>query len=155
MKKDNNFDFLVGEWTSRQRRLREVLRGSDEWYEFPGVHKCWRVLDGVGSFDEAVFPTQGFSGVTLRLYDRDSDEWSLYWADSRNGILAMPPQVGRFDEDGVGTFLAEDVYEGRPITVSYVWSGITETTAHWEQAFSTDCGLTWEVNWIADFQRIA
>jgi len=36
----NNFDFLVGEWTSTQRRLREVLNGCDEWDEFPGFTKC-------------------------------------------------------------------------------------------------------------------
>jgi hypothetical protein len=34
MTNPNSFDFLVGNWTSRQRRLRTVLAGSDEWYEF-------------------------------------------------------------------------------------------------------------------------
>ena len=27
----NNFDFFVGTWTSKQRRLREPLTGSDDW----------------------------------------------------------------------------------------------------------------------------
>jgi hypothetical protein len=27
----SDFDFLHGEWTTRQRRLRERLAGSDEW----------------------------------------------------------------------------------------------------------------------------
>jgi hypothetical protein len=35
MKNPNNFDFLVGTWASTQRRLREVLTGCDEWYDFP------------------------------------------------------------------------------------------------------------------------
>ena len=64
---DNNFDWFVGTWTSKQRRLREVLVGSDDWYEFPGGHRSWSVLNGAGNFDEATFPTQGFGGVTLRL----------------------------------------------------------------------------------------
>jgi len=52
----NNFDFLVGDWSSRQRRLREVLAGSDDWYEFSGVTRCWSVFDGGGNIDEVTFP---------------------------------------------------------------------------------------------------
>jgi hypothetical protein len=60
--------------------------------------------------------------------------------------------VGRF-VDGVGTFLSDETFNGRPIVVRFVWSDLTERTAHWEQAFSTDRGTTWEVNWITDFTR--
>src|SRR5688500_15374225 len=96
---NNTFDFFVGTWTSRQRRLRKVLVGDEEWYEFPGHTRCWNLLDGAGNIDEVTFPTQGFSGVTLRLYDPASDTWSLYWASSRTGI-SLPPVVGRFGPDG-------------------------------------------------------
>lgn len=150
---ENNFDFLIGTWTSTQRRLRKVLVGSDEWYEFPGTHRCWKILDGTGNFDEATFPTQGFSGVSLRLYDPARDEWSIYWASTRTGTLSLPPVVGRFGDDGRGVFTADETYEGTPITCRYMWSGITPTAARWEQAFSTDHGSTWETNWIADFTR--
>ncbi|HEX2499163.1 MAG TPA: hypothetical protein VHO00_10195 [Actinomycetes bacterium] len=150
---DNNFDWFVGEWTSTQHRLRAVLAGSDDWYEFPGVHRSWNVLDGVANFDEAMFPTQGFGGVTLRLYDRSAGEWSLYWASSRSGLLELPPVVGRFGDDGRGVFTGPDVYDGKPITVRYLWSDITANTARWEQAFSVDDGATWEVNWVAEFTR--
>jgi hypothetical protein len=148
----NNFDFFVGTWTSTQRRRREVLAGSDEWYEFPGTTRCWSVLDGAGNLDEVVFPTLGFGGVTLRLYDQQRDEWSLYWASSTKG-LALPPQVGRFDDTGTGVFAADDVYAGRPIKVIYVWSDITADSCRWEQAFSADGGTTWETNWVAEFER--
>ena len=149
---NNNFDFLVGTWTSRQRRLRHVLSGSDDWYEFPGELRCWSVLGGAGNVDEVTFPTLGYAGLTVRLYDAERDEWSIYWASTRVG-LTMPPQVGRFGEDGRGVFLSDDVYEGRPIRVSYVWSDITDGSARWEQAFSTDAGITWETNWVAEFRR--
>ena len=150
---DNGFDWFVGTWTSRQRRLREILAGSDDWYEFPGEHRSWNALEGICNFDEARFPTQGFGGVTLRLYDGARDEWSLYWASSRNGLLALPPVGGRFGEDGVGVFTSEEEWEGKPITVRYVWSDITPTGARWEQAFSPDAGASWEPNWIAEFTR--
>jgi hypothetical protein len=149
---DNNFDFFVGAWTSTQRRLREVLAGNDDWYEFTGITRCWNVLDGAGNFDEVTFPTLGFSGVTLRLYDKSRDEWSLYWASSRTG-LSLPPVVGRFGDDGRGAFTGDDVFDGKPIKVLYLWSEITATTCRWEQAFSPDHGATWETNWIAEFSR--
>jgi hypothetical protein len=151
-KSGNNFDFLVGDWTSTQRRLTEVLNGCTEWYEFAGITRCWSILDGAGNVDEVSFPTQDFSGVTLRLYRADRDEWSLYWASTRSG-LAMPATVGRFDDTGVGTFTNEEEYGGRPITVRYQWLDITDRSCRWEQAFSTDGGATWETNWTADFQR--
>jgi len=148
----NNFDFLVGTWDSTQRRLRRPLTGSDDWYDFPGHTKCWTVFDGNGNIDEVTFPTLGFSGVTLRLYNAERDEWSLYWANSTRG-LAVPPNVGRFDDTGVGTFLCEEIYEGTPIVCRYRWSHITDEAARWDQAFSTDGGCTWETNWVADFRR--
>jgi hypothetical protein len=149
---DNSFDFFVGTWTSVQRRLRAVLAGSADWYEFEGVTRCWSVLDGAGNVDEVTFPSQGFGGLTVRLYDRARDEWSLYWASSRSG-MSLPPVVGRFGPDGRGVFTAEEEYEGTPITVRFLWTGITATTARWEQAFSTDGGTSWETNWTADFTR--
>jgi hypothetical protein len=36
-----------------------------------------------------------------------------------------------------------------------MWSRITATSAHWEQALSSDGGKTWETNWIMEFQRSA
>jgi hypothetical protein len=94
----------------------------------------------------------GYAGLTVRLYDAERDEWSIYWASTRQG-LGLPPQVGRFGDDGRGVFLSDDVYEGRPVRVAYIWSDITADSARWEQAFSPDAGVTWETNWIAEFRR--
>jgi hypothetical protein len=149
---ENNFDFFVGNWTSKQRRLRQLFAGSDDWEEFTGLIRCWSIWDGAGNFDEMTFPTKGVSGATLRLYDKARDEWSLYWADSRVG-LTLPPVVGRFGDDGRGIFTGDDVHDGKPIKVVYVWSQITPQSCRWEQAFSADEGATWETNWIMDFTR--
>lgn len=149
-----DFDFFVGEWDGRQRRLREPLAGCQDWDEFATTSRCWTVFGGAGNFDELSVPDRGFSGVTLRLLDPVSREWSIYWANSRNGQLGLPPVVGGFT-DGVGTFYADEDYRGRPIRVRFTWSHITPRSARWEQAFSTDAGQTWEVNWTAEFTRRA
>jgi hypothetical protein len=38
--------------------------------------------------------------------------------------------------------------------VRYVWSNITATSAHFEEAFSADDGKTCEVNWITEQTRV-
>jgi hypothetical protein len=38
--------------------------------------------------------------------------------------------------------------------VRYIWSRITPTSAHFEQAFSEDGGKSWDVNWISDMARL-
>ena len=101
----------------------------------------------------AVGGRAGVNAVEDRLFDVERRQWSLYWASSRNGLLALPPTVGRFGEDGVGVFTNEEEYEGKQITVRFLWSDITPTSARWEQAFSLDQGATWEPNWIAAFTR--
>jgi hypothetical protein len=148
----NNFDFLVGNWTSKQRRLREILAGSDEWYEFDGITRCWSVFDGAGNIDEVKFPEQGYTGLTVRLFDPATELWSIYWARNDTG-LALPPTVGRFEEDGVGRFYDDEDWNGRPIRVRYQWTVLSADACRWEQAFSTDTGETWETNWTADFTR--
>ena len=57
-------------------------------------------------------------------------------------------------EDGVGTFLADDTFNGEPIKVRFLWSRIAPQSCRWEQAFLADGEGGWETNWIMDFQRI-
>jgi hypothetical protein len=148
-----DFDFFVGSWDGRQRRLRKALAGSDDWYEFATTTQCWPAFGGAANVDEVTALDQGFSGLSVRLFDPASGQWSIYWANSRNGQLVLPPVLGTFDDAGVGRFYSEEDYEGTWITCRYTWSNITATSARWEQAFSTDGRVTWETNWIADFTR--
>jgi hypothetical protein len=148
-----DFDFFIGEWAAQNRRLTRRLVGATEWEEFPGVSRSIQAFGGAANFDEISFPTKGYSGLTLRLYDPEQQQWSLYWVSSRDGLM-QPPVVGRF-ADGRGEFFGDDEHDGTPIRVRYVWSGITPTTAHWEQAFSVDGERTWETNWIMEFTRTA
>jgi hypothetical protein len=146
----NDFDFFMGSWNCRHRRLRTLLKGADDWYEFPGTSVARNILGGIGNIDENEFPTQGFSGMTLRLFDPVKRLWAIYWANSRTGLL-FPPVFGRF-ENGEGRFHGDDEHEGQPIKVVYLWSRITPTSCRWEQSFSLD-GQSWEINWIMEFTR--
>ncbi|MFL6262616.1 MAG: DUF1579 domain-containing protein [Thermoanaerobaculia bacterium] len=151
----HDFDLRTGHWKAHHRRLKERLAGSHEWVEFDGTSNLWKLMDGWANVDENVFnmPNGKYSGVSLRAYDPKTGEWAIWWLDGRNPFGELdPPVKGRF-VNGVGTFYAEDTLRGKPIRVRFVWSHITPTSAHWEQAFSPDGGKTWETNWITDFRR--
>lgn len=147
-----DFDFWMGSWTVHNRRLRERLAGSTTWDEFEATTSARMLLGGVGNED--VYRTGfagGFTGMSFRFYDNSTGKWSIYWADSRRGVLD-PPVVGSFQGD-VGTFEGDDQWEGRPVRVRFIWSRTSTPSPRWEQAFSEDGGRTWETNWIMDMTR--
>jgi hypothetical protein len=148
----SDFDFLYGEWTVANRRLRDLFVGSDDWYTFDATSWARPLLGGVGNVDEMDCPSEGFSGATIRLQDQSTGDWSIYWADSSTGRL-FPPVVGRF-ADGRGDFYGDDEHDGSPIRAHFIWSEITPRSARWEQEFSNDAGQTWERNWIMEFTRV-
>jgi hypothetical protein len=100
---------------------------------------------GAANVDEISFP-DGTCGLTVRLFRLQRRDWSLYWASSTTGSV-FPPVVGTF-ADGVGAFYGHDTEGGTPVQVRFIWSGITPTSARWDQSFSTDGGATWEKNWV-------
>ena len=149
-----DFDFFIGSWKVRNRRLRERLKGSQDWEEFEGATVCRKILGGLGNFDESVMQRESgaFRGMTLRLFDPVTRQWSLYWADGVNGILGAP-MVGEF-KDGRGVFYDCEPFEGKRIFSRFVWQTFSPNACRWEQASSTDGGQTWETNWIMDNTRI-
>ncbi|NRQ40811.1 hypothetical protein HII36_54755 [Nonomuraea sp. NN258] len=149
----NDFDFYAGTWNVVNRRLVKILAGSDEWDEFPGVSVATRHFDGAASFDEIAFPTKGWHGLTVRIYNPATEQWSIYWASSARGVLDTSPMVGSFTGNR-GEFYGDDVFEGRPIRCRFIWTVIDENTCRWEQAFSVDGEQTWETNWTMDSTRV-
>jgi hypothetical protein len=150
----HDFDFEDGAWKIHLKRLQHSLSGSHTWTEFDGTTTTRRLWNGGAHIEE--FETSGASGrvegLTLRIYDRESHQWSIYWANSKNGQLGIPAMVGEF-KNGVGEFYDQEPYNGRMIFVRFLWSRITPNSAHFEQSFSDDGGKTWEVNWITDQTR--
>jgi hypothetical protein len=150
-----DFDFLHGRWQIHNRRLARRLQNCTDWEEFDATQECYPVIGGLGNVDHfhAIF-TDGkpLEGMSVRIFDPTTQHWSIYWADNRAHQL-LPPVVGRI-VDGQGDFFGDDVCNGTPVRVVYHWTGITPTSARWEQGFSADGGTTWESNWIMEFTRV-
>jgi len=151
-----DFDLFIGNWKAHHRRLRERLKGSTSWEEFDSMTVARKILGGLGNMDEITLSRESGAtlGMTVRLFDPKTRQWSLYWVDNLNGWNWNLPQIGEF-KDGVGKFYAHEPFEGKHIISRYIWSSSSETSCHWEQAFSADGGSTWETNWTMDFERIA
>lgn len=152
----HDFDFLVGSWKFHLKRLKQRLAGSTEWVEFDGTTVCRKVLDGRAEVEEMNVESAGkhiqIQGLALRLYNPQSHQWSIYWANAADGVLEQNPMVGQFS-NGRGEFYNQQIYEGRAIYARFVWSDVTTNSPHFEQSFSADGGKTWETNWITDQTR--
>ncbi|WP_214320638.1 hypothetical protein [Nonomuraea sediminis] len=148
----NDFDFFEGEWISANRKLRKRLAGSDDWDEFEGTSRSWRIFDGGVSVDEITFPTTGTRGLTVRLYDPATELWSIYWISSLDPKMDTKPLVGSF-EGNRGVFYADDEHEGTPVRCRFIWTVHGPDACRWEQAFSVDGEQTWETNWTMEFTR--
>ena len=152
----HDFDFLVGEWRTHHRILKERLANSHEWIEFEGTLVNQALMGGYSNVDDTVFEKPGapFRGVALRSFDAKTQQWSIWWLDSRTPLGPVePPMRGSF-RDGVGTFYADETFQGKPVRTRFLWTKITPTSGHWEQAYSPDGGKTWETNWVQDIVRV-
>ncbi len=150
----HDFDPLLGRWKYHLNRRLHPLTGSNTWVEFDGTGACFRVWDGGSQLDtiEVDGSAGHIEGLTLRVYNPQSHQWRLYWANRKIGVLD-PPQVGEF-KNGRGEFFAQDTINGKTILIRFVWTNLTTNSPHFEQSFSDDGGKTWEVNWITDQTRI-
>ncbi len=152
----HDFDFELGTWKIHLKRLLHPMTNSTTWVEFDGTSATRKVWDGRAQLEQ--FETDStaaghIEGLTLRLYNPESHQWSLYWANSKNGTVE-PPQIGEF-KNGHGEFYGQDTLNGRTILVRFIWSNTNTATPHFEQSFSEDGGKTWEVNWITDQTRVS
>jgi hypothetical protein len=151
----HDFDFEIGSWRIHLKRLLHPLTGSTTWVEFDGTSVTRKIWDGRSQIEE--FETESpagghIEGLTLRLYNPESHQWRLYWANSKTGVID-PPQIGEF-KNGRGEFYAQDILNGKAILIRFIWSNTTTNTPHFEQSFSDDGGKTWELNWITDQTRV-
>jgi hypothetical protein len=150
----HDFDFEIGTWKTRLSRLLRPLTGSTTWVEYEGTTVVRKVWNGRANLVELVVdgPAGHLEGLSLRLYNPQSRQWSLNFSNSNAGMLSQP-MIGEF-KDGRGEFYDQESFDGRAIYVRFVISDITPTSVRFEQSFSEDGGKTWEVNWIATDTRV-
>jgi hypothetical protein len=150
----SDFDFLFGSWQVQHRRLKQRLEGCEDWDEFSGSSLAQPVLGGMGNIDdnELQLPDGAYRAVTLRSFDPLTQTWSIWWLDGRYPTRLDVPMRGGF-EHGLGTFLADDVFNDKPVKVRFLWNVQDPDRPVWEQAFSVDDGATWETNWVMTFER--
>lgn len=151
----HEFDFDIGTWKTHSRRLLRPLTGSSEWADLDGLTHVARVWGGRANLAEVKL--QGVSGpveiLSLRLYNPQSHQWSLNFANPRAGVLGVP-NVGQF-VNGRGDFYDYEEIDGRYVLVRFsIWPE-SKDAGRSEQAFSTDGGRTWEVNWTTTYTRVA
>jgi len=149
----HDFDFEFGSWKAHIRRLLHPLTGSNNWVDLDGTSTVRKIWDGRGNLGELDVqnPATHLEGMSLRLYNPDSRQWSIYWANSRDGSLGTA-MIGQF-QNGRGEFFNQESFAGKAIYVRFIFSDITPTSFRLEQAFSADGGKTWEPNWLATFTR--
>jgi hypothetical protein len=150
----HDFDFEIGTWKTHLKRRLQPLTGSNTWVEYEGTTVVRNIWNGRANLVELDVegPAGHIEALSLRLYNPESRQWSLNFANSSSGTMSSPT-IGGFS-DGRGEFYNQESLNGRAILVRFVISDITPDSCHFEQAFSADGGKTWEVNWIATDTRI-
>jgi hypothetical protein len=149
-----DFDFEFGRWKVHHRRLKERLVCCDDWEEFNGSSQTQAVLGGNGNVEDNLleFPGGSYRAIALRAFDIGTRTWAIWWLSANDPHRLDVPVVGKFT-DGIGSFFAKDIHNGRPISVRFLWLQTDTATPRWEQAMSLDDGETWETNWTMDFER--
>jgi hypothetical protein len=149
-----DFDFIIGDWRVRHRRLNSRLTGCTGWTEFPGTSSTRKILGGLGNVEDnlLMFPDGEVKAAAFRSFDAASGKWAIWWLDGRAPHHLDVPVVGSFSGP-VGTFFADDSLGERPIIIRFIWHANPGGNPGWEQAFSADGGKTWETNWVMEFVR--
>lgn len=143
-----DFDWEIGSWDTHVR-VRAPLSEGAAWTEFRGTSIVHAFADGRSNLVDLSVVSGGrrIEGVSLRLYNPQTRQWSLNFASMRNGVLTAPV-YGDF-ENGRGVFYGQDTVDGCLVLVRFVISDVTASSARFVQSFSADGGQTWIDNWIA------
>ncbi len=149
-----DFDFYEGKWKLQNRKLKTRLNNCTEWTEFESTQEMYKVLNGLGNIDNylATFDGVPFEGMSVRLFNPKTRLWSIYWADSNEGVL-QPAVYGSFEKN-VAHFFTKDIFNGRNILVVFRWDVRDKENPIWSQAFSVDNGKIWEWNWYMYFSKM-
>ena len=120
----HDFDFLIGDWHAHVKRLPERLVHSNNWVEYDGISNHHKVFDTSANLEQFDVSTADkklrIRAQTLRMYNPDTHQWSIYGVDLDKGSLEIPPLVGQFYGDR-GEFYNQQLWKGRVVEVRYIW----------------------------------
>ncbi len=99
------------------------MRHCTEWIEFDAHSDVQPLLNSLGQLDRyaAIRDGNAIEGVTLRLFNPATGEWSLHWTDTVNPGVLLPPMVGRFTGD-VGEFFGDELVDTRRVLCRFDWT---------------------------------
>jgi hypothetical protein len=148
-----DFDWEIGRWRT-QLLVRAPLDSAAAWVEYVGTSVVTRVMDGRANLVELdVSGLAGrIEGISLRLFNPSTQQWSLNFASAQGGTL-FPPVYGAFSA-GRGDFVGLDEHAGRKVLVRFVITPVAVDTVRFEQFYSDDQGQQWIPNWIATDTRL-
>jgi hypothetical protein len=149
----HDFDFEIGAWHTHLKRLQHPLTGATTWIEYDGTSVISKIWKGRANLVELEVdgPTGHIEGLSLRLYNPQSRQWSLNFANSAQGTISIPT-IGEF-KNNRGEFYDQEPFNDRTILVRNVFENISANSYRFEQAFSDDGGKTWEPNFVATLTR--
>lgn len=147
-----DFDFAFGTWETHISVLRDGTARAAVWARMSGTVVTRPVWGGRANLEEieANAPWGRFEGMTLRLYNPQTNEWSLYWSNSKDAAIGTP-EVGSF-RNGVGEFYDQELIAGKKVFVRQRYYDVTPTSYRFEQALSDD-GAHWHPNFVAALIR--
>jgi len=147
------FDFWIGEWNVNLRVRQDDGRWEDQ---VRSTARIYPILNGKAVLELwSDNREEGIKGFSLRYFDMARQEWVLWlnWpGPNRSGSSSL---AGTF-RHGRGEFFSTRRGPDGTETISrYTFSDITPDSLRWDDAFSTDGGLTWRHGWIMEFSRTA
>src|SRR2546422_2183951 len=109
----HDFDFEIGTWKTHLKRLQHPLTGSTTWVEYDGTTVVRKVWNGRANLVELEVdgPAGQIEGLSLRLYNPESHQWSLNFSNSAGGSMSQPT-IGGF-KNGRGEFVDQETLDGR------------------------------------------
>jgi hypothetical protein len=149
----HDFDFHYGTWQTHIKYLRQSAGDAPTWDAESGTVAVRRIWNGRALMEEInVGGKDGFSGLTLFLYDPVTRRWNQTYADSSGGTFEAS-MTGTF-HDGRGELISQGSYGGKMVLQRGVWSNITANANDFEIDVSENGGVTWKPVFVAALTRI-
>lgn len=88
-----DFNFEFGTWRTHYRLLKARLAGSHDWYDCYGTSVIRPFWGDGGNLEDGDLkcPNRYIGGLTLRLYDPRTHQWTLWWGTRKLGVAPPPP----------------------------------------------------------------